>query len=40
MLGVGVLGVGYAVVQNLIWSTVPLATPPDVLNLTRTSPEP
>ena len=33
VLGVGALGVGYAVVQNLIWSSVPLATPPALLNL-------
>ena len=33
MLGVGMLGIGYAVVQNLIWSSVPLATPPALLNL-------
>ena len=33
VMGVGALGVGYAVVQNLIWSSVPLATPPALLNL-------
>ena len=28
VLGVALLGLGYACVQNLIWSSVPLATPP------------
>ena len=33
VLGVGLLGVGYAFVQNLIWSAIALASPPALLNL-------
>ena len=33
VVGVGLLGVGYAFVQNLIWSAIALASPPTLLNL-------
>lgn len=33
VIGVCMLGLGYACAQNLIWSTVPLASPPELLNL-------
>ena len=33
VVGVGTLGVGYAVVQNLIWASVPLVSPAAYLNL-------
>ena len=33
VIGVGLLGIGYAFVQNLIWSAIALASPPALLNL-------
>lgn len=33
VVGVGLLGIGYAVVQNLIWASIALASPPALLNL-------
>ena len=33
VVGVGLLGVGYACVQSLIWASVPLVSPPTLLNL-------
>ena len=33
ILGVGLLGIGYAIVQNLVWASIALVSPPALLNL-------